>query len=146
MRVRHDLATQVKGAIERAQAAGELPAFEIPAVVIERPRDLSYGDYASPVAMQLAQAARMAPLKIAQAIVNHLLEVDYMGGATADPPGFINFRLNPGWLQQLPSLIVRQGKEYGRFDLGQGRRAMVEFVSANPTGPITIGRTRGGVM
>lgn len=146
MRVRHDLAIQVKQAIEQAQAAGELPAFEIPAVVIERPRDLAYGDYASPVAMQLARPARMAPLKIAQAIVNHLPLPDYMGGATADPPGFINFRLNPQWLQQLPNLILQQGQEYGRFNLGQGQRAMVEYVSANPTGPITIGRTRGGVM
>jgi arginyl-tRNA synthetase len=146
MRVRHDLAIQVRGAIERAQVAGELPAFEIPAVVIERPRDLAYGDYASPVAMQLARPARMAPLKIAEAIVKHLPAVEYIGGATADPPGFINFRLNPGWLQQLPNRIVGEGKGYGRFDLGRGKRAMVEFVSANPTGPITIGRTRGGVM
>src|SRR5688572_4418008 len=123
MRVRHELAGLVRGGIERAQAVGELPgSMEIPAVVIERPRDLTYGDYASPVAMQLARPARMAPLKIAEAIVKHLPEVEYIGGATADPPGFINFRLNVGWLQQLPNLIVREGQEYGRFDLGQGKR------------------------
>ncbi|MCI0397347.1 MAG: arginine--tRNA ligase [Chloroflexi bacterium] len=146
MRTRHDLGLQVQAAIANAQTAGDLPAFEIPPVVIERPRDAGYGDYATPSAMPLARLARLAPLKIAEAIAGHLDRPAYLSEVTVSPPGFINFRLAPGFLQQQVAEIVRRGEAYGAFDLGQGRRVQVEFVSANPTGPLTIGRGRGGVM
>ncbi len=146
MRLHHDLAGQVRIALEAAQAAGDLPAFDIPPIPIERPRDAAFGDYATPVALQLARPARMAPLKIAQALAHHLPSLDYLAETSVAPPGFVNFRLSPALLQRVIEALAARGQVFGRFDLGAGRRAQVEFVSANPTGPITIGRTRGGVL
>ncbi|MCB8953895.1 MAG: arginine--tRNA ligase [Ardenticatenales bacterium] len=146
MRVHQDLGVQVAAALQSAQTAGDLPAFPIPAIKIERPRDSSRGDYATAVALQLARAARMAPLKIAQRIAEHLPALTYLEAADVAAPGFINFRLRHGYLQNLVQEIVDTGSHFGDFDLGAGKKAQVEFVSANPTGPITIGRTRGGVI
>ena len=146
MRVRQDLGLQVATAIKKAQAAGDLPAFDIPQVVIEKPRDVSYGDYATPSAMQMARLARMAPLKIAEVVVDHLPRPDYVSEVTISPPGFINFRLESSFIQKQVEAILSPDKNYGSFDLGQGKRTQVEFVSANPTGPLTVGRGRGGVM
>jgi len=142
----HRLAAAVAAAIERAQVAGDLPAFEIPEITIERPRGASFGDYATPTPLKLARLARMAPLKIAEAITTHIPSDEYLDKAVVAPPGFINFYLSEAWLQQLVEQILTAGMNYGRFDLGQGKKAQVECVSANPTGPITLGRTRGGVM
>lgn len=142
----HELSAAVRAAISAAQAAGALPVFDIPEVLVERPRETTHGDYATAVALQLARSARMAPLKIAEVIAAHLLRPDYLGEVGVVPPGFINFRLSPGWLQMLPDHILAAGNDFGRFDLGDGKAAQVECVSANPTGPITLGRTRGGVI
>ncbi len=145
MPIHHELATAVQQAIINAQNAGALPSFDVPAVRIERPRDPGHGDYACPIAMQLARLARMAPLKIAQAIAEHLPAQDTVRAVEIAPPGFINIRLADPWLQkQVNDLLTDEN--YGGFNLGQGKKAQVECVSANPTGPITLGRTRGGVM
>jgi arginyl-tRNA synthetase len=146
MHLKHELAQAVAEAIRRAQMAGDLPEFEIPAVEIGRPRDVSHGDYATPVALQLARPARQAPLKIAEAIVRHLPELDFVSDVSVAAPGFINLRLAAGWLQQLVNEIVAAPEQFGQISLGAGKKAQVECVSANPTGPITLGRTRGGVM
>jgi arginyl-tRNA synthetase len=146
MRVRHDLARQVAQAIKAAQSAGDLPEFAIPEIIIEKPRDEGYGDYACPVAMQLARLARMAPIKIAGAIAANMPEVSYLSEVSVAPPGFINFRLQMAFLQQQVAEILESGESYGALDKGAGKRVQVEFVSANPTGPLTIGRGRGGVM
>jgi arginyl-tRNA synthetase len=90
--------------------------------------------------------ARMAPLKIAEAIVRHLPQPDYVEEVSLAAPGFINFRLATAWLQRLPDEIVQAGATFGQLTLGEGKKVQVECVSANPTGPITLGRTRGGVM
>jgi arginyl-tRNA synthetase len=146
MRIRHELGLKVIEAIRAAQEEGMLPSFEVPEVVIEKPRESSHGDYASPVAMQLARVARMAPLKIAEIITDFLPAIDYIEETTVAPPGFINFRLSHAFLQHQVEEIMTAGSDYGSFDLGSGKKAQVEFVSANPTGPLTVGRGRGGVM
>ena len=146
MIIRNDLGDQVRIAIEAAQDAGDLPAFEMPKVVIERPRESGRGDYACPIAMQLARLARMAPLKIAEAIADHLSTPDYLDGVEVVPPGFINFKLTTKFLQRQVEEILAQGSAYGSFDRGKGKRAQVECVSANPTGPLSVARGRGGVM
>lgn len=142
----HELAAAVRAALTAAQADGTLPAFDIPDIAVERPRDTAHGDYATAVALQLARPARLAPLKIAQTIADRLERPDYLAEVTVAPPGFINFRLSDDWLQQLPDVILAGPSAFGRFDLGRDKRAQVECVSANPTGPITLGRTRGGVI
>jgi len=142
----HELAAAVRAALLAAQADGALPPFDLPEIAVERPRETTHGDYATAVALQLARPARMAPLKIAQAIVDHLERPDYLSDATVAPPGFINFRLSTAWLQMLPDRILADPAAFGRLELGNGKHAQVECVSANPTGPITLGRTRGGVI
>lgn len=143
----HELSAAVQAAIIAAQSAGALPAFDVPDVLVERPRDATHGDYATAVALQLARPARMAPLKIAEAIAAHLELPDYVGEANVVPPGFINFRLSAAWVQTLPERVLAAAGDFGRIDIGlEGKKAQVECVSANPTGPITLGRTRGGVI
>jgi arginyl-tRNA synthetase len=146
MIIHHQLAADVRQAIVTAQTAGGLPQFELPDVVVERPREAAHGDYATSMALKLAKPARMAPLKIAEAIVSHLPVSAYLVEATVAPPGFVNFRLATGWLQGVVERVLAEGGGYGRLHLGDGKKAQIECVSANPTGPIHIGRTRGGVM
>jgi arginyl-tRNA synthetase len=145
IRVPQDLAHHIERAISAAQDAGSLPAFDIPAVPVTRPRNPDHGDYATPVAMQLARLARMSPDQIAGAIVEHFPSVDYIGEITRTG-GFVNFRLADAWLQAQIDAILELDDAYAHFDDFAGKRAQVECVSANPTGPITVGRVRGGVM
>jgi len=145
IRIPRDLAGKIKQAIQRAQEAGALPEFDIPEPSVARPRQADHGDYATPVAMQLARLARMKPDDIAQAIIDHFPEADYIGSIER-VGGFINFRLADRWLQQQVDAILAAGDSYAQFDDFAGERAQVECVSANPTGPITVGRVRGGVM
>ncbi len=146
MQFNKDLTQKVKIAIETAQEAGELPAFELPPIRIDRPRDPSHGDYASNTAMQLARHARMAPLKIAGIIVENLPKTDYLASADVAPPGFINFRLANAAVQNIVRQIESEGRSFAGSQIGAGKKVQVEYVSANPTGPIHIGRTRGGVI
>jgi arginyl-tRNA synthetase len=146
MTVHHQLAVVLQEAVQAAQSAGALPPFDPPEITIERPREASFGDYASPTPLKLARAARLAPIKIAQAIVDHLPATDYIQAVTVAPPGFINIYLTAERLQQVLVDVLQEGDEYGRVHLGDGQKAQIECVSANPTGPIHIGRTRGGVM
>ncbi len=146
MSIHHQLAAVVQEALVAAQSSGALPPFAPPEIVIERPREASFGDYASPTPLKLARDARMAPIKIAQAIVDHLPATDYIQEMTVALPGFINIRLTEARLQQIVDDVLEQGDEYGRLHIGDGQKAQIECVSANPTGPIHIGRVRGGVM
>lgn len=146
MRIDRQLEIDLRQAIKDAQTAGTLPAFEIPEVSIEKPRDPENGDYATPTPLRLAKLARMAPVKIAQAIAAQMSGLDYLDEVTVAAPGFINFRLSLAYIQSLVEQILEKGMDYGSIDIGAGKKAQVECVSANPTGPITLGRTRGGVM
>lgn len=142
----HELSAAVRAAIGAAQEAGALPAFDIPDILVERPREATFGDYSTAVALQLARPARMAPLAIAEVVAAHLQPPAYVGEVNVVKPGFINFSLSADWLQTFPDRILAADSDYGRVEVGQGRKAQVECVSANPTGPITLGRTRGGVI
>lgn len=135
-------------AVAAAQAAGDLPAFDLPATLpVNASESEERGDYATPAAMQLARLARMAPRQVAEAIVSHLPAADFVGKVEIAGPGFINFWLNEAWLAAQVDAIIAEGPAaVGNLDVGGGRKAQVEFVSANPTGPITIGRSRGAVM
>jgi len=121
----HELAAAVRAALLAAQAGGALPSFDLPDVTVERPRETSHGDYATAVALQLARPARLAPLKIAATIADHLPPLDYLSEVTVAPPGFINFRLSDAWLQGLPERILADPAAFGRIDRGAGRKAQV---------------------
>ncbi|PJF21695.1 MAG: arginine--tRNA ligase [Phototrophicales bacterium] len=136
----------VVSAIQAAQQAGDLPAFDIPEVPINPSKRIEQGDFASPVAMALARVAKMKPLDIANAIVAHLPAADFIESAEVSPPGFINFRLSKLWLIDQINVLIEQGDTFGNLDIGHGKRAQVEFVSANPTGPLHVGRSRGAIV
>jgi arginyl-tRNA synthetase len=136
----------VSDAVRRAQDAGELPAVPVPDAPLERPQRPEHGDYATSLPMRLARAARMAPLEIAAAIARQMearpadSAIDEVAVA---PPGFINVRLSPRWLAGQVDAIIGEGPTFGNVGLGKGQRLQVEFVSANPVGPIHVGNGRG---
>jgi arginyl-tRNA synthetase len=142
----HEHAKLVEQAIRSAQAAGDLPAFEIPEIEIRPPKKAEQGDYAAAIALQLAKPTRMNPFAVATAIANHMPKADFVGAVEVVHPGFINFRLNDDWLKQQVNAIIGEGESLFQLDLGAGKRAQVEFVSANPTGPLHIGRSRGAMV
>ena len=144
---RQQVAQLTQTAYERAAAAGALPAGAEVKATIEIPKDTAHGDYASSFAMAGAKALRKAPRAIAQAIVDHLeLEGSFFSKVEIAGPGFLNFTLGPKWYGDVLSAVESQGADYGSGDDGKGQKVMVEFVSANPTGPMHMGNARGGVL
>ena len=144
---RQQVAQLTQQAYERAAAAGALPAGAQVNATIEIPKDTAHGDYATSFAMAGAKAMHMAPRAIAQAIVDHLeLEGSYFQKVEIAGPGFLNFTLGPKWFGDVLSSVETEGASYGAGDEGRGRKVMVEFVSANPTGPMHMGNARGGVL
>ncbi len=144
---RQQVAQLTQTAYERAAAAGALPAGAEVKATIEIPKDTAHGDYASSFAMAGAKALHKAPRVIAQAIVDHLeLEGSFFSKVEIAGPGFLNFTLGPKWYGDVLSAVESQGADYGSGDDGKGQKVMVEFVSANPTGPMHMGNARGGVL
>jgi len=136
----------IRAGIERAQAEGVLPGFEVPAITVDKPRQEGHGDYATPVAMQLARVARMAPLRIASAIRDHLPEDPSIGSVEVAPPGFINLTLSGPWLASQVDTVLEEGEQFGRPACPRGVRVQVEYGSANPTGPLHVGFARNVVL
>ena len=131
----------------RAAGKGELPEAAPLSGVVEIPKDAANGDFAANHAMTGARALRMAPRKIADALVANLaLDGSWFVSAEAAGPGFINFRLAPAWYGDVLAAVQDEGTDYGRSDALKGQKIMVEFVSANPTGPMHMGNARGGVL
>ena len=144
---RQQAAQAVLAAYEKAAAAGLLPAAELPAVAVEIPKDAANGDFASTFAMQCAKPLRMAPRKIAEAIVANLsLEETCFEKIEIAGPGFLNFTLGASWYQDAVRAVEADGADYGRSQCANPEKIMVEFVSANPTGPMHMGNARGGVL
>ena len=134
-------------AANAAMAAGTLPQGNVPDFAIEVPADRTHGDYATNMAMVSAKAFRQAPRKIAEIITEHLdLSGTYLDRCEIAGPGFINFFLTPQFNIDVMQDIAKLGKDYGRSDYGKGEKIMVEFVSANPTGPMHMGNARGGAL
>jgi arginyl-tRNA synthetase len=144
--IKDELVQLIQKAIKKAQRKGDLPKFEMPPIPVEHPKQADWGDYATPICMQLAPLARMAPVKIAETVVKRLAEADYLGKVEVAHPGFINFTLADAWLTQQVEAILDAGETYGNLDLGQGKKVQVEYVSANPTGPLTVGSARNAVL
>ena len=120
-----------------------LPKFDIPAIQIERTKDKAHGDFACNIAMMLARSVKKNPRQIASLLVENLVEADFITKVEIAGPGFINFTLSAETAQEVVKSVMEQGQEYGRSKLGEGRSVQVEFVSANPTGPLHVGHGRG---
>ncbi len=144
--LRDQLARLISDAIRAAQAAGDLPDFDPPPVDIDRPRSPEHGDYTTNVAMQSARLARRAPLQIAEAVARHVAPVDFVGRVAVAAPGFVNIALSEAWLARQVDAIRAAGARFADIDLGGGRSAQVEFVSANPTGPLHFGGARNAAI
>jgi len=142
-----DLRSAVVDALGRMVAEGFLPSgLDLSAVAVEPPRDAAHGDMATNAAMVLAKPAGTSPRGIADALAVKLLEDPRIAGADVAGPGFLNLRLAPEVWQGVARQVLASGLDYGRSDLGRGQKVNVEFVSANPTGPMHVGHTRGAVM
>jgi arginyl-tRNA synthetase len=137
-----ELSRVLRSAVERAVASGAFSAEPPAEIVVDRPKNRAHGDYASNVAMRLAKAAGRPPREIAEAIAKALLDVEGIAAVDVAGPGFLNITLDSASLGGLARSIVEQGADYGRSATLAGEKVNLEFVSANPTGPVHIGGVR----
>jgi len=144
--IRDQIAALIAAGLRAAQEEGALPHFEVSNVVVERPRQPEHGDSASPVCLQLAREMQMPPREIATRVVEHLPSAPFVGKVEVAGPGYINVTLDASWLAAQVETILAAGERWGNVDIGQGQRVQVEFVSANPTGPLTVGSARNAVI
>ena len=142
--VQRDLAGLFRAALARAAASGALALDPdaLPEPALERPRLPEHGDWATNVALVLAKAAKAPPRAVAEAMVAHLELPDWVAGVEVAGPGFVNVRLDQRWFADLVRRIQAEGTAFGTIDLGHGERVNVEFISANPTGPLHVGNAR----
>ncbi len=142
-----ELKSRITAAIDCAIANGDLPEAEIPAFIIEKPADKKNGDFSTNAAMAGARAFRKAPRQIAEAIVSNLdLSGTLFERAEIAGPGFINLFLSQEYYSRIVEDVIACGDDYGRSDYGEGKKVIVEFVSANPTGPMHVGNARGAAL
>ena len=141
------IASLVEAAYQKTAEAGELPASQELTFPVEIPRDAAHGDYSCTFAMAAARSLHMAPRKIAEAVCQHLdLKDSYFDSVEIAGAGFINFRLGSRWFREVLTAIEQEGQDFAKTSGYAGQKIMVEFVSANPTGPMHMGNARGGVL
>jgi arginyl-tRNA synthetase len=142
-----DMRDLVLETLAAMQAAGQLPeGLDLASVTVEPPRDAAHGDMATNAAMVLAKPAGLKPREIADGLAARLIEDARVERAEVAGPGFLNLRLAPAVWQRVARAALTEGTGYGRSTLGAGKRVNVEYVSANPTGPLHVGHTRGAVF
>lgn len=137
----------VMNALGRLVAEGKIEAVPLPAFNVERPADVSHGDFSCNAAMASAKAIRNNPRAIGQMIADAaVLDGTVFEKIEVAGPGFLNFFISPLWFNETVGEVISSGSDYGKTELGKGKRVLVEFVSANPTGPMHIGNARGGAL
>lgn len=146
MTIRESLESVLYQALKAAVEAGELPLNEIPQPSLERPREEGHGDWACTIAMRLAKAAHMNPRAIAQAIVDHLPANNLVESFEIAGPGFINLTLTNASFQAVVSEARQQGSDFGKSELSEPCKVNLEYVSANPTGPMHVGHGRWAAL
>ena len=145
-KVKEEIRETVLSAAGRCVAKGEFPAEPLPDFNIEVPADRSHGDYAVNAAMVWARALKKAPRMIAEQLANEITPTGYISRVEIAGPGFMNIYLSNRFYSDIVLDVLSQKEDYGRSDYGKGKRVLVEFVSANPTGPMHIGNARGGAL
>jgi len=147
MNIFAELRNTVIKALDAMVAEGALPdGLDMSNVAVEPPRDAAHGDMATNAAMLLAKAAKQPPRAIAEALANHLCKDDRIAVAQVAGPGFLNLQLTPDVWHNVVAQALEAKGAFGRSQLGAGRRVNIEYVSANPTGPLHVGHTRGAVF
>ena len=145
--IRQSIKDIVRQSVLKNIEDGNIPDIEIPEISVETPREVQHGEFSTNIAMQLTRMARKAPRQIAEMIINNLnLEGTYIEKVDCAGPGFINFHLKNDWLYDSLKIIQNEKEDYGKINIGKGQKVMVEFVSANPTGPLHMGNARGGAL
>ena len=135
----------IHDALDKAQQAGELELSSCPEVVVEKPKDEKMGDFSTNIAMTLARSERKSPKVIAESVARYL-KVGELIHAEIAGPGFINIKMSPGFFLERLRNAVKLGEDFGKSDSGQGTKVLIEFVSANPTGPLHVGHGRGAAV
>lgn len=146
-----DIRDQIRSVVRKAMTAatekGLLPDISVDEIIVEAPKEKEHGDFSTNIAMLIVKKARKAPVQIASILIDNMDFTDtYIERAECAGPGFINFFLDRSWLYDTLRIISREREDYGRINIGQGSKVMVEFVSANPTGPLHMGNARGGAL
>jgi arginyl-tRNA synthetase len=149
--IKEDLREQVRNVVRKAMATatekGLLPDTPIDEILVETPKEEEHGDLSTNIAMLSAKKAKKPPVQIASILIDNMdFSETYIERAERAGPGFINFFLKRSWLYDALRIISREREDYGRINIGQGKKVMVEFVSANPTGPLHMGNARGGAL
>ncbi len=146
-KARSEVREIVMNALGRLTSEGRLPAEPLPPFTVEQPADSSHGDFSCNAALVSAKTFRKNPRETAAMVAEAaILDGTLFERIEVAGPGFINFFLKPLWFGETVSTVLSEGERYGRTELGQGKRVLVEFVSANPTGPMHIGNARGGAI
>lgn len=145
--IRGQVRNIVKNALTAAIDKGELPECTVSEIAVETPKEKEHGEFSTNIAMQLSKQVRQAPVKTAAVLIGNMDFTDtYISRAECAGPGFINFYLDDSWLYDALKIIIHEREDYGKINIGHGRKVMVEFVSANPTGPLHMGNARGGAL
>ena len=144
--IRDEFANLVARALASAQAAGDLPAFAAPEIDLQHPQRPEHGDYSASLPLRIQSLVRMRAVDVASAIQRHLPSHEALAEARVAPPGFLNLYLAPGWVASQAEAIARGGDGYATSEGGGGGRVQVEYVSANPTGPLHVGNGRGAAI
>ncbi len=140
------VAAELRAALARTVTAGTLPQIDDVEIIVEKPKDAGHGDVATNLAMRLGKVAGLPPRDVAELLRGELEGGTIIESAEVAGPGFINLRLAPSWITAQLSGVIAAGERWGDVALGDGRSVVVEFVSANPTGPVTLGATRGAAV
>ncbi len=144
MNIKETVRSQISNLVDKAVADC---GFEVVSYQVETPREKANGDFSTNVAMLLTKIAKKAPRMIAEELVSKMdCNGTYIEKVEIAGPGFINFYLNKNWLYDVIGLVEKMGNRYGSIDYGKGKKVMVEFISANPTGPMHMGNARGGAL
>ena len=143
--MKNEIKQIINNALEKARQAGELELATFPEIVVEKPKDEKMGDFSTNVAMTMARSERKSPKVIAESVTRYLENGDLSQVEVAGP-GFINIKMSPEFFLERLRNAVSLGKDFGRSDAGQGTKVLIEFVSANPTGPLHVGHGRGAAV
>ena len=154
--IQTQLEALIRQALKKAQKKGDLPKFPMPEITVTRPRREGQGDYSTALPLQIVKpvnnalkekgGGKLSPMQIGEILIKRLPQADFLDRAELAKPGFINLHLSPAWLAQQAGAIVQQGPDYFKVDLGGGKKVQVEFVSANPTGPLHFGGARNAAI
>ncbi|MBR0346684.1 MAG: arginine--tRNA ligase, partial [Rudaea sp.] len=144
--MKEQLRSLIEQALDGLRKAGTLPADAVAAFGLERTKSREHGDFATNAAMALAKPARSNPRALAQALVAALPQSTLLQKVEIAGPGFINFFLSPAAYHEEVKQVLAAGAQYGRSTIGGNKKTQIEFVSANPTGPLHIGHGRGAVV